>query len=50
MREEMQIDNKLIPLSYSGICDPQETIVNKEVSVVQSLRNSFIESFKNPYY
>ena len=36
--KDLQADNKLIPLSYSGICDPYQTIVNKET-------NGFIENF-----
>ena len=47
MREEMQVDNKLVPLSYSGICDPKEHIINKEESIKHT---SYIESFINPYY
>ena len=44
-------DNELIPLSYSGICDPQKTIVYKEPSITSNkAKNAFIEQFPNPYY
>ena len=47
VREEKQVDNKLVPLSYSGICDPREYIYNKEESVKNTY---FFENIKNPYY
>jgi len=44
-------DNELIPLSYSGICNPQKTIVFKERNAFsQNPKNVFIERFHNPYY
>ena len=50
---DMQVyaDNELIPLSYSGIADPQEKIKFTEKSTKSNKPNcAFIESFQNPYF
>ena len=49
--DKIYADNELIPLSYSGISNPQQSIMFKERNLKSNNpKNCFIERFHNPYY
>ena len=49
--EQVYADNELIPLSYSGIADPQEKVDFMQLShKTRNPKAAFIERFQNPYY
>lgn len=48
---QVYADNEMIPLSYSGVANPQKRIDFMENSLKSKNPNcAFIERFSNPYY
>lgn len=50
-KEKLYADNAIIPMSYSGVTDPQPIIFNKARNLAsKNPKNFMLERFENPYY